>query len=207
MGKCIIIAPLYAGEEAEWLRCEPGDLLLCADGGYAAAVRAGLRPDLVIGDFDSMPEAVVGDCPKMVLPVHKDDTDMRVCIDEGRRRGYREFRAAGCLGGRLDHTIANLQCAVDCALRGEQLWLSDASNRITALAPGEYVLTDELPGRRLSLLAATEEVRGVTLRGTVWELKDATLTGRYPLGVSNEVSGEVRLRFTEGVLFYCRSAD
>ena len=109
MGKCIIIAPLYQGEEQAWLTPEAGDLLLCADGGYDAAVRFGLRPDLVIGDFDSMPRDHVEDCPVMQLPVHKDDTDMVVCLKEARKRGYRSFRIAGCLGGRLDHTIANLQ--------------------------------------------------------------------------------------------------
>ena len=39
MSRCIIIAPLYAGEDAEWLRRGEGDFLICADGGYDAAVR------------------------------------------------------------------------------------------------------------------------------------------------------------------------
>ena len=102
MGKCIIIAPLYRGEERAWLTPEEGDLFLCADGGYDAAVRCGFSPDLVIGDFDSMPRDHVSDCPVMQLPVHKDDTDMVVCLKEARQRGYSSFRMAGCLGGRLD---------------------------------------------------------------------------------------------------------
>lgn len=207
MSRCIIIAPLYAGEEQAWLRRQPGDLVLCADGGYDAAVRYGIVPDLVIGDFDSMPESHVQGCEKRVLPVHKDDTDMVVCLEEGRRRGYREFVIAGALGGRLDHTLANVQCLIDCALRGEYAWLCDARNRITALTPGQYTFADEQPGSKLSLLAATEQVRGITLRGTEWELTDAELTQRYPLGVSNEVRGEVSLSFKSGVLLLCRSHD
>lgn len=207
MGKCIIIAPLYAGEEQTWLRKESGDLLICADGGYAAAVRYGMRPDLTIGDFDSMPEdQVQGD--KLVLPVHKDDTDMIVCINEGRKRGYSEFRIAGCLGGRLDHTLANMQVLIDAAMRGEQVWMCDGQNRATALAPGEYHYhRDELPGWKLSLLAATERVRGLTVKGCEWELDNAELSQRYPLGVSNEVRGDVTIRFEEGILFLLRSTD
>ena len=208
MAKCIIIAPLYAGEEAEWLRREPGDLLLCADGGLRAARRAGMTPDLVIGDFDSMPEQEAAGCGKLVLPVHKDDTDMVVCLNEGRRLGYREFRIAGALGGRLDHTIANLQCLTDCALRGEEAWLCDDRNRITALPPGRYVFDAAMfAGAKLSLLAATERVRGVSLNGTEWELEGAELTNRYPLGVSNEVHSEVTLSIGEGVLYLLRSSD
>lgn len=200
MGKCIIIAPLYAGEELETLTPDAGDMLICADGGYDAAVRHGLKPDLVIGDFDSMPFSHVKACESIRLPVHKDDTDMVVCLEEGRRRGYTHFHIAGCLGGRLDHTISNLQCLYDCALRGEQAWMYDGQNRVSVLVPGSYTLPKR-PGCKFSLLAYTPEVTGVTLRGTEWELTDATLTNRYPLGVSNEITADqVELSFTAGAV-------
>lgn len=207
MGKCIIIAPLYQGEEKQWLTPEAGDLLLCADGGYDAAVRHGLKPDLVIGDFDSMPADHVRDCDKICLPVHKDDTDMVVCLEEGRKRGYTSFRMAGCIGGRLDHTISNLQCLYDCALRGEEAWMCDDDNRVTVLVPGHYTF-EGMQGRKLSLLAYTPQVQGVTLRGTLWELDNATLTNRYPLGVSNEVTADkVELSFTEGAVYLLHAKD
>ncbi|MGN0778018.1 MAG: thiamine diphosphokinase [Aristaeellaceae bacterium] len=208
MGKCIILAPLYRGEEQAWLRREEGDLLLCADGGYDAAMAFGMRPDLVVGDFDSMPaEHVRGEDAVLRLPVHKDDTDMVVCLQEGRKRGYRTFRIGGGLGGRIDHTLANLQCLCDCALRGEEAWLCDAHNRVTILPPGEHLL-HRMPGRRLSLLAFTPQVTGVTLRGTVWELTEASLSSRYPLGVSNEfVQDTASLRFTDGLLLVVHAED
>lgn len=207
MAKCIIIAPLYKGEEAEWLRPEPGDLLICADGGYDAALRHGLVPGLVIGDFDSMPAEHVRECETIRLPVHKDDTDMVVCLREGRGRGYTEFRIAGGLGGRLDHTISNLQCLYDCSLRGEEAWLADACNRVTVLLPGRYMLP-QMPGRKLSLLAYSPEVTGVQLRGTLWELNDAVLTNRFPLGVSNEITSErAELSFQSGALLMLYTQD
>lgn len=207
MGKCIVIAPLYQGEEAAWLRREPEDFLICADGGYDAAVRYGLHPDLVIGDFDSMPVAHVSDCEVIRLPVHKDDTDMVVCLREGRKRGYTEFRLAGCVGGRLDHTLSNLQCLYDCALRGESAWMCDGCNRVAVLLPGTYTLPN-LAGRKLSLLAYTPEVTGVYLRGTLWPLEDAVLTNRWPLGVSNEITAdEAKLSFTSGALIVAYSED
>lgn len=207
MGKCIIIAPLYAGEAVEYLQPEEGDLLICADGGYDAAVRFGFQPELVIGDFDSMPFDHVKDCESIRLPVHKDDTDMVVCLEEGRKRGYNTFRIAGCLGGRLDHTISNLQCLYDCALRGESAWMCDAQNRVTVLQPGKYALP-RMEGYKFSLLAYTPEVAGVTLRGTEWELTDAVLTNRYPLGVSNEILADwVELSFEKGALLVLYAKD
>ncbi|MBQ8201099.1 MAG: thiamine diphosphokinase [Clostridia bacterium] len=206
MARCIIIAPLYEGEEREWIAPQEGDLLICADGGYPAAVRHGFKPDVTIGDFDSMPDVQVeGEIIR--LPVHKDDTDMVVCLQEGRRRGYCEFVAAGCLGGRFDHTLACLQCAADAAEKGESLWLCDPQNRVTVLAPGAHRIP-VLPGRKLSLLAYTPQVLGVTLRGALWELTDAVLTNHYPLGCSNEwTSDEVTVSFRAGLLVVCCSMD
>lgn len=206
MARCIIIAPLYRGEERAWLTPQPGDLMICADAGYRAAVAHGFQPDLTVGDFDSMPD-VTPEGEVLRLPVHKDDTDMVVCLKEGRARGYREFVIGGCLGGRFDHTIACLQCAADCAARGESAWLSDERNRVTVLAPGSYRFPAAV-GCKLSLLAYSPEVHGVTLRGTLWELSNAVLTSRYPLGCSNEWTAEAaELSFTEGNLIVCISRD
>lgn len=205
--RCIIIAPLYRGEERDWVAPKAGDLLVCADGGWAAAEACGLRPSLVVGDFDSMPVRSEEQVEVVRLPVHKDDTDMVACLEAGRARGYRSFVMAGCLGGRFDHALANLQCAYDCALRGEEAWLCDAQNRVTVLLPGRYELP-AMPGRRLSLLAFSSEVRGVNLSGTEWPLRDAALTSRYPLGCSNEFRAEkAELSFREGVLVVLYSKD
>lgn len=207
MARCIIIAPLYSGEERAWLAPREGDLLMCADGGWQAAVRYGLRPSLIVGDFDSMPEPDAPGAEVVRLPVHKDDTDMVACLHEGRRRGYRSFIMAGCLGGRFDHTVSNLQCLYDCAMRGEEAWMCDAQNRVTVLLPGRHDLP-AMPGRRLSLLAFTEAARGVTLTGTEWPLNHATLTARYPLGCSNEFRADkAELTFTEGALIVTYSKD
>lgn len=207
MARCIIIAPLYRGEEAEWIAPREGDCLICADGGYDAAVASGLKPDLVVGDFDSMPESHVEGVPVRRLPVHKDDTDMVVCLQEGRSRGYTSFILTGCMGGRFDHTMSNLQCLYDCALRGEEAWMCDAQNRMTMLLPGEHVLP-RMPGRKLSLLAFTPVVEGVSLQGTLWELTAASLNNRYPLGCSNEIVAEqAKLTFTAGALLVVYSED
>lgn len=207
MGRCIIIAPLYQGEEKEWLTPRAGDWLICADGGWDAAVEHGLAPELVVGDFDSMPLSHVQGADVVKLPVHKDDTDMVVCLRQGRERGYREFILAGCIGGRFDHAISNLQCLADCAIRGESAWMCDGLNRVTVLAPGEYAL-EKIPGRKLSLLAYTEQVKGVCLTGALWPLTDAVLSNRYPLGCSNEITADrAKLRFSEGLLMVMYTQD
>ena len=207
MKRCIIICPLWQGERREELIPGPEDLLLCADAGLYAALKHGLRPDLAVGDFDTLPPPEDGPVPLRLLPVRKDDTDLGACIAEGRRRGFDSFLLAGCIGGRLDHTLAMLQLMADCALRGEQCTAIDAVNTVTVLAPGRYALAGE-DGRLLSLLSFGERVTGVTLRGAEWQLERADLTQRFPLGISNRVTAEAaELSFDTGLLCVCRSVN
>ena len=86
----------------------PGDLVIAADKGYETLSRLGVHPGLVVGDFDSL--GSVPDHPQVLrLPRIKDETDTGFALRQGLKRGYRRFVLLGCLGGRLDHTVANLQ--------------------------------------------------------------------------------------------------
>jgi thiamine pyrophosphokinase len=90
------------------LKALPGDYVIAADAGYNTLKRLGITADLLVGDFDSLgfrPEH-----PNIVEhPPEKDDTDMMLAVKEGLRRGSRTFVILGGLGGRLDHTVANIQ--------------------------------------------------------------------------------------------------
>ena len=206
--RCLIVAPLYQGEEREIMKGRKKDLLVCADGGFVRSEAYGLRPGLVVGDFDSMRDRAIPDTEVLRLPVHKDDTDMEVCIEEGRKRGFHTFVMAGALGGRADHMIGNLELLCRCARRHEHAWLMDAQNRLTMLWPGTWQI-DQMPGRKLSLAAWTPEVTGICLTGTEWPLQQAVLTHEDPIGISNEFRRETaELSFETGLLLVmlCRDA-
>lgn len=111
------------------------------------------------------------------------------------------------MGGRLDHTMAMLQLMADAALRGESCTAVDAVNTVTILTPGRYTLPAE-EHTLLSLLSFSDMVWGITLTGTRWPLKDAELTQRYPLGISNRITAPcAELSFTDGLLMLCRSVN
>ena len=77
---------------------QPGDLILAADGGYRHCQAAGLRPDRVLGDFDSLgapPEGVPAD----PFPVEKDDTDTMLGLKHALNQGCAAVHLYGCTGG------------------------------------------------------------------------------------------------------------
>ena len=108
--KCMIIgaAPLASGAVFE--EFDPKEhYVICADAGYDTAVQYGVRPDLVIGDFDSAAKRPPETIRTIKLPVEKDVTDMMGAVMVGQKLGYKTFVLIGGLGGdRFDHSMANL---------------------------------------------------------------------------------------------------
>lgn len=164
------------------------DLVIAADGGYRALQRAGIHPDLVIGDFDSL-GAAPDEKQVVTLPKVKDVTDTWAAIELGEERGYREFRLYGCTGGRIEHTLANLQTVADVTARGEICRLYDKKQVIFGISGGTTVEFGPEAHGFVSLFSHTDRCTGVTLRGLKYTLEDAELGNCFPLGISNEFLG------------------
>lgn len=82
------------------------DMLLCADGGYNHIKKLNLKPDLVLGDFDSceIPENV----EILKFPKDKDLTDMEIAINYANKFNPCEITLTCATGGRIDHTMVNI---------------------------------------------------------------------------------------------------
>lgn len=181
---CYIFA---AGDPDRSARPAPGDFLIAADAGYLTMERQGLTPDLVVGDFDSMPPP---DHPHLVRhPVEKDDTDAALAVEEGLKRGFRRFVLCGALGGpRLDHTLANLQLLARLSRGGCEAFLTGGGTVVFALTDGRVCFSPACSGV-LSVFCHGERAAGVTERNVFYPLENRTLTGDVALGVSNQFVG------------------
>ena len=111
---------IFGAGDFDGLEERPGaeDYVIAADGGYTTCRRAGVEPQLLLGDFDSLAE--VPALPHVErVPVEKDDTDMMLAIKRGLERGETLFHLYGGMGGqRTDHTVANLQALLYLADHG-----------------------------------------------------------------------------------------
>ena len=185
----------------------PGDYVIACDAGYLLAARLGLRPDLAVGDFDSLRGGVDPSVPVHTAPRAKDDTDTMLGARLGLERGCREFLIVGGFGGRLDHTVANLQTL--CFLAGEGASAQIRSDRNLAWAVRDGTLELEpLEGWHLSVFAASGPCEGVTLEGLAYPLDRRRLTPDYPIGVSNEFTGgPARVTVERGTLLVIASKE
>ncbi len=194
MKRCIIIPSFVEGQITKLITPLDTDLILCADSGLLQAFNAGLVPDAVIGDMDSLEEAGFDRkrLPEGILwikaPREKDETDTALCMEYALTQGCDELIIVGGLGGRLDHTLANLQNMVGFSHKGALVRLLDQNNSVHILTDHSMTLSS-LPGYAVSVLSWTPVSSGVTLTGMAYPLTDATLTQDFPLGVSNEITG------------------
>ena len=189
--RCVIFTARCDGDVNRAYAPREGDYVLCADGGWQLARRAKATPDLVIGDFDSSRQPEEG--PVERHPVEKDDTDTMLCLKRGLALGYDDFLIVGGFGGRIDHTLGNLQAMHYAADRGASAVMTDGLSWATVVENGSVRVPANAIGEgpvKLSVFALDQECRGVNIRGAKWEIADGTMTNGFPFGVSNEFAGE-----------------
>jgi thiamine pyrophosphokinase len=199
MPTCYIFA---AGDAPESLPFRPGegDFVIAADAGYRTCLAFGITPDLLVGDFDSM-EAPT-DFPHILrASVEKDDTDTLLAVKEGLSRGCAVFHLYGGAGGRLDHTLANLQTLLYLRRQGGRGYLHDGAFTYTAIEDEAIEIPKEKEWALLSVFCLGDDAQGVMERGVQYPLTDATLTAGFPLGVSNHILEDTaRISVARGAL-------
>ena len=185
----------------------PGDLVIAADGGYAHLQNAGIRPDVILGDFDSLGHRPPEE-DALVFPAEKDYTDSDLAIREGIARGYRRFCIFGALGGaRLDHMIANFQLLSSLAHKGMRGYLAGEGQAAVVVEDSEIRFSAR-KGGYISIFAFGGQAQGVEIEGLKYSLSGASLDTRFPLGVSNEFTGQdARVAVKKGQLLILWQQD
>ena len=179
----------------------PGDFIIAADAGYRTCREAGIVPDLLLGDFDSMDQpADFANIHRS--PVEKDDTDTMLAIKTALERGCDTVYIYGGTGGkRLDHTLANLQSLLYLRRRGARGWLYDNDFVWTVLENETLEIGRTVDWGLLSVFCLGDRAEGIDETGVQYPLKDAVLTPEFPLGVSNHILEPLaRVAVGKGVL-------
>lgn len=175
------------------------DFVIAADGGYRYLQKIGIKPSLLVGDFDSLdfvPEGI----EIFRYPSEKDDTDMGLAIEKGFDLGYTDFAIYAGSGSRADHFFANLQLLMRYSERGLKIKMVCPENNVYVLTKGEITLKQE-KGTVFSVFSLTDTSENVTIKNAKYNLDGASISSRFPLGVSNEFMDEnVVISVGEGVI-------
>lgn len=177
---------LDARPYAEMLRA--ANCRIAADGGALPLLAAQILPEIVIGDLDSLDlvsqaALVARGVELRRFPREKDETDFELALLLAASMGADTIDVLGALGGRWDHTLANVWLLAHPALQGRRVRLLDGNQ--TLFLVREQATIDGRHGDTISLIPLTPEVRGITTSGLRYPLDNATLYASEARGVSN----------------------
>ena len=164
-------------------------LVICADAGYNHAAKYGIKVDILVGDFDSLPN-IPNNTQIIKYPAEKDYTDTELAVKIALKEGCSSFTIYGSLGGeRFEHTLANLQLAAGIAKCGYIITLTDCITIIEALHNGTKFFNENEKGY-VSVFSGVGDAKGVSIKNLKYELCNVTLPCTGTLGVSNEFIGK-----------------
>ncbi len=205
--RVIIIAAGQSADDKSWARwIRKGNLVIGADGGAAQALAWGITPQVVVGDMDSLTEShrarlEAQGCEFVQHPRAKDETDLELALGYAVEQGADEIVILGALGGRMDHTLANVLLLALPLLRDVTARIVRGGEEVLLLRGGQSIRLEGQKGNRVSLLPVEGDACGVATRGLAWPLNDDTLRFGFSRGVSNEMTGsEAWIDLREGSL-------
>ncbi len=167
------------------------DLVVCADGGLRPMRTLGFTPQVAIGDFDSASPSLLAWARRrgtrlLAHPREKDKTDTELAIQYALRAGATTIDLIGVLGGRIDHTLANIGLLVALARQRRRARIVHGNTALFLATPRAPI-----PGRvgdRVSLIPLSARVSGVSTDGLKYPLADSTLRMDSTRGISNEIT-------------------
>lgn len=161
--------------------------VIAVDSGYDRCVKAMVKPNLLVGDFDSVNLTLPDGIERIQAPAEKDETDSFLAASEAVKRGYNELRFFCALGGRLSHSLANIQIMRDfinkgviCKLFGDFTEVFPLQNGTESIAKFKGYLS----------VFSLDEKSVVSISGAKYPLSQHELTADNPLGISNEITAD-----------------
>ena len=187
------------------------DLCIAADSGYANAKRLGVTPDILVGDFDSLSDEDKSNIPAntkiITVPAEKDFTDTQLAVKTALENGAKSIVIIGGLDGRLDHTLSNLAILENLYANNVRAIITNGANR-TRYIKSSSELIARSNFKYLSVIARDEKVKGVSVDGCKYPLKNATLSSKFQYAISNEILKNCALiSVKRGGIYIVESAD
>ena len=188
MNRCVIIsaADIKNYDKIKSYLKEDDFYIVC-DAGLNHVEKLNVKPNLVVGDFDSYKGFLTfSDKDVIVLPTVKDDTDTFYAVKEAIKRGYKDFLLLGVIGNRFDHSLCNISDLLYLENRGCRAMILDDYSEMSLITLDKEFLIDDSYSY-FSLMNIKGDVKGVTIRNAKYPLDKIDIKAEYSYGISNEV--------------------
>ncbi len=211
MKNCVILLPYIEKYTDEYIRNElsQADYVICADGGQSLAKRLNIKPDCVIGDFDSSTVKHELDCRYIEYPSEKDLTDGEACLLHAIENECTNVTFLGGIGGRLDHMMGALALLFIGYNNSVIVTLKDMRNSVRLIdSKAEYTVEKDIY-KYFSLYPALDEIELEYIKGARYPVSSPTIMPKAStLCISNEISDKsAKLKLSSGLCYLIQSND
>ncbi len=191
------------------------DYLIAADRGLCYFYESHRKPDMILGDFDSVAEDILKYYQQImpqqiqIFPSQKDETDTELAIYEALKQSPEEIHLLGATGGRMDHFMGTLKNLGLGLFTETIIYLVDSNNRIRMINEGITTLKkQDAFGKYFSIIPYEHSIKGLSITGAKYNVTDCCLEGFISRGVSNEIiDEEARIEIRHGKAYLCESRD
>lgn len=182
---------------------------VAVDMGMNVFHRLGLRPDVLVGDLDSICNDIdISQINVHKFPKDKDKTDTELAIDLCIAQEFDYIDILGGIGNRLDHTLANAYLLVYADRAVNQVRLRNSHHTIYLLTKEKPVRIRGAKGDTISLIPITEKIQGVNITGCRWEIEKGEIFQGQSRGISNYLENEnANISVTDGMAFVFHVLD
>ncbi|AAK79697.1 thiamine pyrophosphokinase [Clostridium acetobutylicum] len=187
------------------------DYIICADSGANCLHKYEIRPDMLLGDFDSIDEEVFNYFKEFHIntikfPREKDFTDTELAFREALKLSADEICFLGCTGTRLDHIFGNLGLLYRCLKSGIRAYIKDDNNTLFMI--DKTISITGKKGEIFSIQGFREEIKELSIENAKYPLKDYNLSFGDSRTVSNEFLDEpVTISFKNGTIIVMKCKD
>ena len=204
MKRCVVVGGADINNY-EYIRgcLREDDYLVFCDSGLKHIDSLGVKPNLIVGDFDSYDNPNL-DVETIVLPCEKDDTDTVFAVKEALKRGFDEFLLIGVIGARLDHTLGNVSILMYLDSLSKKGVIIDDYSEMEIVSKEPAFIEDSFA--YFSLINVSGKAKGIVVENAKYSLDNAEITCEYQYGISNEViKGEIaKVSVSDGQLLLVR---
>lgn len=178
--------------------------VVALDGAYNRLAELQIKPDLVVGDFDSIDSSVISDDVVFLQDKNQNNTDLQKAIDHLSTLGYSEINIVWATGKRLDHTINNLMTLAKYPKVKITLY-DNYSKAFVVQSPFKKTYRQGDPISLIPLPICS----GIKTNNLKYPLSVGSLELGKKSGTSNEAktSGEVKITYESGLLAVIESKD
>lgn len=193
----------------KYLKEIKADYLICADGGANYARELNIKPDIIIGDMDSITvetRAFFKEINFLRYPPKKDETDTELAIAHAIKMGASKVTILGGLGSRMDHSLGNIYLLKRFMDVGIEAEIVNENNRIRLIGKTTWF---QFPiGTIVSILPIGGDVDGLTITGFEYPINERQMTIDKPYGISNVTNKNMQnIAFKKGMLLIVLPED